>query len=165
MRMFFIGRICDLVDEGSEISFYPINLWIIAYTRYDGSVTSYIGHIKNIDTRFHMPQQYEFRGLLTRRFIFGGYRYVEDHNPDVPSITFYQDEEDHTLTVTSVDSADILWDDLRIETDGYIIGIADDGDGIVESGEYIFSLYGLVEIYHEPTDVLLGSWIFSLPPL
>jgi hypothetical protein len=164
MRMFFVGRISDLLVDEQEISFYPTNLWIIAYQRYEGSTSSYIGHIKNMDQRFYMPQEYEFRGILTRRFICGGYRYIHDVQPEIPSITFVQDEEDHTLTVLTVEPDDVLWDHLDIYNEGDITGISEDGDGIVESGEFIFSLYGLVEIYHEPTDVLLGTWQFPPPP-
>jgi len=163
MRMFFIGRISDLTLDEQGISFYPTNLWIIAYQRYEGSTTSYIGHIKNMEQRFTMPQEYKFRGILTNYFIFGGYRYMYDENPEVPSITFVKDEEDHTLTVVAVEPDDVLWDDLRIEHEGSIVVISEDGDGIVEPGEEIISLYGLVRIYHKPTDALLSTWQF--PPM
>lgn len=254
VKMFFIGRIDDLIIDEQQTSFYPINVFIIAIQKYDETTTSYIGRIKSTSQRFYLSNDYDFKGILTLRFICGGFRY-EEHGPDVPSIlftktdtdeinrltvvsvdpvdvlwsdirllvdgeacnhgnsgtvkagdiidltsiagtgeytvsiihiptntligvyeftgaeisiTFVQDEENHTLTVVAVIPDNIRWDDLRIEHEGsvIIIIISDDGDGFVDAGEGIFSLYGLVEIFYEPTDTLIGSWEFSeMPPI
>jgi len=247
VKMFFIGRIDDLIIDEQQTSFYPINVFIIAIQKYDETTTSYIGRIKSTSQRFYLPNNYDFKGILTLRFICGGFRY-EEHGPDVPSIsftktdtdeinqltvvsvdpvdvlwpdirllvdgearnhgnsgtvkagdiidltsiagtgeytvsiihiptntligvyeftgaeisiTFVQDEKDHSLTVVAVIPDNIRWDDLRIEHEGSVIIISDDdGDGFVDAGEMILCVYGHTEIYYKPTNTLIATFEF-----
>jgi hypothetical protein len=74
------------------------------------------------------------------------------------SITFVQDEENHTLTVVSVSPDNIPWNDIRIEDgDGFIVRPAHE---FVEPGDIIQALDGFVQIYHIPTNTLIGEWYF-----
>ena len=100
---------------------------------------------------------YEPTGTLIAEFIF------PDDDPIIPKIVFVQDIEAKTLMVVSVWPDDVLWNDLHIEHEGSFIGYTDDGDRSVDPGETIFSLYGLVRIYYEPTGTLLSEWEF--PPM
>ena len=51
VKMFFMGRIDDLMIEEHQMSFYPVNMIIIANQKIDGTTSSYIGHIKSTSHR------------------------------------------------------------------------------------------------------------------
>jgi len=166
VKMFFIGRIDDLIIDEQQTSFYPVNVFIIAIQKYDETTTSYIGHIKSTSQRFYLPNDYGFKGILTLRFICGGFQY-EEHGPDVPSITFTKTDTDeiNQLTVVSASPADVYWIDLELQVDGTA---ADHGmSGTVTAGDMIdiTSIAGTgaytITIRHIPTNTLIGSWDFT----
>jgi hypothetical protein len=80
---FFFGRINDLLKDEHQTSFIAINLWLIGYENSNGTISSYILHTKSETKRFYLSSEYEFRGVLTFRFICG----IFQIKPGIPSNT------------------------------------------------------------------------------
>jgi hypothetical protein len=77
--------------------------------------------------------------------------------PTTPIITFVMDDIADTLTVTSVDSLNVLWSDVMIN------GSCDtSGLGIyVTAGDVIFNCKGRIVIIYRPTNKMLGLFDFT----
>jgi len=165
-KMFFMGKIDDLRIEDYETSFYPVNMFIIAIYKIDGTTTSYIGHIKSTSQRFYMPNDDDFRGLLTLHFICGRYKYQEDH-PETPTVSFTKVDQIsvNTLTVVSVDPENALWEDIRLIMGD--ISFNHGNSGTIQVGDVIdlTSILGIgeytISLIHEPTNTLLGIFDFT----
>ncbi len=166
VKMFFIGRIDDLRIEEHQTSFYPVNMLIIAIQKIDGTTSSYMGHIKSTSQRFYIPSDDDFRGILTLRFICGGYRYQEDQ-PETPTVTFAKVDQAsvNTLTVVSVDPENLLWEDISLLIGS--IGINHGKTGTIQAGDVldITSYAGTgeytISLRHKPTNTLIGVFDFT----
>jgi hypothetical protein len=74
-----------------------------------------------------------------------------------PSIQFFKDNEDRTLTVAQADPADILWSDINIDGTCDASGLGT----YVIAGDRITECSGTITISHIPTNALLGVWEFT----
>ena len=77
--------------------------------------------------------------------------------PTTPIITFVMDDIADTLTVTSVDSLNVLWSDIYIDGNCNISGLGT----YVLAGDVIFSCQGKITLYYIPTCTILGSFLFT----
>jgi hypothetical protein len=130
---------------------------IIFYQRSNDFTGSYIGHIKDSSSRMYISKQYDFRGILTSHFICGFFRYEA---PETPEIMFVMDSTAKTLTVTSVDSSDVLWSDITKVGTG---SCALPNNQYVNPGDKITNCYGQVQLLYIPSNTVLC--VFEFTPL
>jgi len=111
--MFFMGRIDDLFIDEYQISFIAVNLWIIGYENDDGSTSFYILHTKSETKRFYISKDYDFKGILTIRFICGIYQIFQDAPSSISMNIFSKND----------DANEVIW--LVSGVEGNPIGIND----------------------------------------
>lgn len=74
-----------------------------------------------------------------------------------PSLHINSDDNEDTLVIVSVDPEDLEWSDFRIVGDCDTSGL---GNSVV-AGDTITDCNGIIVISHTPTNLLMGTWIFS----
>lgn len=74
-RIFFIGKIDNLVETENYINFTGVNIRFFSFYKFGLECEIYAGHLKNRELSFNTAYcGFEFRGILKDNFICGVFR-------------------------------------------------------------------------------------------
>ena len=162
-KTILLGRITNLQIVEDIAIFNPISVWYLGSHSLDNETEWFFGHTTNQDKTYGF-RDIEFKGILTRGFIFG---VLENNFVSTPSILFQKADKAYinSLTVVASDPPDVLWHNIEVQVDGIL---ADHGMvGYVIAGNIIdlTAIAGIgaytISIRYVPTNTLIGSYDFT----